>query len=112
MMTNTMLLWLPFFHFVADFLLQNDWMAVNKEKEWAALTAHVATYSLVFGIIFGWQFGAITFATHFITDAITSRITRRLYYPVFRRHWFFTMIGLDQLIHFYTLVWTLSYVRG
>jgi hypothetical protein len=97
-------------HYVADFLLQTDWMAVNKSKRWDALTVHVLIYSLVFTLLYGWLFGIITFVTHFITDAITSRISRRLYYPVFHRHWFFAMIGLDQLIHMFTLAWTFTII--
>lgn len=104
----TIPLYLIALHFVMDFLCQNDWMAVNKSKRWDALLLHVAIYS--FGFIWlGWQFALITFITHFITDAITSRITRRLYYPVFHRHWFFSTIGFDQLIHYATLAYTYKY---
>lgn len=75
-------------------------------------------------------FAGLTFVTHFVTDAITSRMTTALWfiplyprepvdiasryqaYPYFayveekRRHWFFVVIGLDQLIHAATLAWT------
>jgi hypothetical protein len=97
-------------HFVADFLLQNDWMAINKSKHWGALTLHVLIYSLAFSWL-GWKFALITFVTHFITDAITSRMTRALYYPVFHRHWFFAVIGLDQLIHAWSLTLTYIYLH-
>jgi len=96
-------------HFVADFLLQNDWMAVNKSKHWGALSLHVLVYSLAF-IWLGWQFALITFVLHFIIDAITSRCTRALYYPVFHRHWFFAVIGFDQLLHAYQLILTYNYL--
>ena len=96
-------------HFVSDFLLQNDWMAVNKSKRLDALLLHVTIYSLTF-IWLGWKFVLITFITHLITDAITSRITRMLYYPIFYRHWFFAVIGLDQLIHYWTLALTYKYL--
>ena len=95
-------------HYIADFQAQNDWMAVNKSKHWGALTLHVFVYSLFF-LYWGWKFALITFVTHFITDAITSRITRALYYPVFHRHWFFAMIGADQLIHYVTLAYIYKY---
>lgn len=97
-------------HFVADFLFQNDWMAVNKSKRWDALFLHCFIYAFSF-IWLGWKFVLITFVLHFITDAITSRITRRLYYPVFHRHWFFAVIGLDQLIHYICLAYTIKYLN-
>ena len=98
-------------HYVADFLCQNDWMAVNKSKSWVALTAHVVVYSAVMTLLMGPIGGAITFVAHFATDAVTSRLSRRLYYPVFHRHWFFAMIGVDQVLHYVQLAWTLSVIR-
>lgn len=128
-------------HFVADFLLQTNWMAVNKSKRWDALAAHVAVYSLFFALFWGWQFGLITFAAHFVTDAITSRITRRLWpfipvtgwkvdgvdYPKAyadkplyvdiengrdrSRHWFFCVIGIDQLLHYVQLSYTAQWLQ-
>jgi hypothetical protein len=41
-------------HFVGDFLLQSDKMAVNKSKDWWQLTRHVLAYSIPF-MIFGWH---------------------------------------------------------
>ncbi len=118
-------------HFVADFLLQSDWMAQNKSRRWDALAAHVAVYSACF-FYYGAPFVAMTFLLHFVTDAMTSRITSRLWFfdmamPVQwpsrrapnspavphyavgggNRHWFFVVIGADQLIHFLCLAWTL-----
>jgi len=134
----TMLLLLSI-HFVADFLFQSDWMAVNKSKNWLALTWHAAVYSACFAF-FGPLFVVATFASHFVTDAVTSRITSRLWF--FRRedgiwiqapytmpkhgreiinpwspidgvrHWFFVVIGLDQMIHAWTLAWTLHLIGG
>lgn len=120
-------------HFIGDFLLQSDWMALNKSKSWHALIVHVWTYTaaiFVWGLFyFGLENAAaglfvVTFVTHFVTDAITSRITSRLWffeqtyehklacwtYVEGKRHWFFVMIGLDQLIHYGTLAWTLNLI--
>ena len=127
-------------HFIGDFVLQSDWMALNKSKSWWALYVHAVIYTLTVLPVLAF-YGAdpyyavgLTFITHFATDAITSRITSRLwffqraelldptlaglqvarkdydlYVPVGgSRHWFFVMIGLDQLIHFGTLAWTLK----
>lgn len=110
-------------HFLGDFLLQSDWMALNKSKDWIALYFHAFVYSLCF-LHYGWAFMAITLWSHFVTDAITSRITSKLwfvtdhgedpatgcrliYYHMRKRHWFFVMIGFDQLIHYVTLTLTL-----
>jgi hypothetical protein len=122
-------------HFVADFLLQSDWMALNKSKRFSALLAHVWVYTLVFtaavwavtGLLPALLFGILTFATHFITDAVTSRLTSKLWFidivPIGHnagydvtmkptRHWFFVVIGLDQLIHLLTLTATWSLLFG
>lgn len=88
-------------HFVADFLLQSDWMAINKSTSWVALGVHVAIYSACF-LPWGWQFAALTFLLHFVQDALTSRLTSYLWRSE-QRHWFFVAIGFDQLLHAYAL---------
>ena len=115
-------------HFLSDFILQSDWMATNKSKNWLALLWHVSVYSLPFFFLIAWLtldpnkagfFWMATFISHFLTDAVTSRITSKLWFfrpnPIIptlwepsggNRHYFFVMIGLDQLIHFWTLAWT------
>lgn len=115
-------------HFVGDFLLQSDWMALNKSKSNLALSAHCWTYSfclMVAGTVLGMGSGgkvlaffAMIFATHWWTDYFSSRATSKLWFVVpaggegsgwftYRggsyRHWFFVVIGLDQLVHYLTL---------
>lgn len=116
-------------HFVADFVCQSDWMAVNKSKSWMALTYHVAVYAAVLMMLVGWWTGeeprtfglwlAVNATAHFAQDAVTSRITSRLWpFPKVgegmrpnwiqvevrdTRHWFFVAIGADQLLHYITL---------
>lgn len=120
-------------HFVADFILQNDWMAVQKSKRLDALTVHVGVYAVTFGLLYGWPFGLVTFLTHFATDFWTSKASRRLFpfiiYPLpdnttanlklyedlegtdgRSRHWFFVCIGADQLIHYLTLAVTYKWL--
>lgn len=101
-------LFLILVHFVADFVLQSDWMAVNKSKSWKALLAHTAIYSACF-LFVGWKFALITFVLHTLTDAVTSRITSYLWQEQ-ERHWFFVVIGADQLIHYWTLILTFDYL--
>lgn len=105
----------PISHFVGDFLLQSDWMALNKSKwnqsldGFNALGIHCLVYAACF-LWVGWVFAGITLFAHLITDAITSKITTKLWLAE-KRHWFFVMIGFDQLIHFYTLVGTLLWLE-
>jgi nitrate/nitrite transporter NarK len=120
-------------HFVADFVLQSDWMASNKSKRWDALTLHTSIYALCF-LWWGLPFIWITFVAHTAQDWLTSRINSRFWFfemqpgiwaqaeyavpkhgrtivnpwtPIEgKRHWFFVGIGADQLLHFVQLVLT------
>lgn len=115
-------------------------MATNKSKRLDALSAHVLLYTLTFMIgipvLMGHpammtynqfcQFLLVTGGLHFITDAVTSRITSKLWF--FRksysddsnlwfqgggnRHWFFVMIGFDQLLHYVMLAVAYHYYFG
>jgi len=113
---------LLFVHWVADFLLQTKNMAINKSKEVGWLTFHVAVYSLtwfillsfIYGIEKSFIFSAMTFSLHFITDFWTSKWTSKLYrdskfygFPSF-----FSVIGLDQWLHFAQLILTLDYIKS
>ena len=99
---------LLFIHFVGDFILQSNWMALNKSKNWIALLCHTIVYSLCF-IGYGMVFVSITFLLHTLTDAITSRITSKLW-QTNQRHWFFVAIGADQLLHYIGLAATFAYI--
>lgn len=104
-------------HFIGDFLLQSNWMAVNKSKRWGVLALHCLIYSACFSP-WGLKFVALVFALHFVTDAITSRITSKLwffrqlnpeynewYYVDGKRWLFFLTIGFDQWLHLVQLAW-------
>jgi Protein of unknown function (DUF3307) len=112
-------------HYVADFLLQSHWMASNKSKRLDALSLHVAVYSaaLFFTIfsIMAWftaysvndvlklsfSFVLVNGLIHWATDFITSRITSELWAKK-EYHWFFCVIGFDQLMHQFALLITLQ----
>lgn len=93
-------------HFVADFVLQSDWMAKGKSSQMLPLLTHTLLYSLVFLPFYGWAFAGITFLLHTVQDYFTSRLTTKLWLAG-ERHWFFTAIGVDQLLHYAGFVFTL-----
>ena len=99
------LIWM---HFVSDFVLQTDKMAMNKSKSNKWLGIHVLVYSFPF-LFFGWKFALVTLAFHFVTDYFTSRGTSYLWKKEMR-HWFFTLIGFDQAIHLTTLFFTYRFL--
>ena len=117
------MLWLLIIHFIADFVLQSDWMAQNKSKSNAALGAHVLVYTgaILFGslplvFILGHDGGpllglwvVLNGAAHFATDYITSRINARLW-AAKEVHYFFVSVGADQLIHYFTLGLTMIWL--
>lgn len=118
-------------HYLGDWRLQTDWMATNKSKWWKsvdglwALTLHVLIYSTTIALLIGGtnlnslKWFGITFITHWVTDAITSQFTTRwfffrpygesnMWWPIpENRSKFFNTIGVDQSIHFITLLWIL-----
>ena len=111
-----------FIHWIADFLLQTDWMATNKSKNNTALTAHVAAYCIPWAIAavsFAFAYGnmamlafiPITFVCHWITDYFTSRLNTRLWNEK-KVHWFFVSIGFDQFLHYAQLIITYQFLNS
>lgn len=126
-------------HFFADFFCQTDKMAINKSKSNKWLTIHVIVYMLAFypfylyveytvnGIRLDFSGNALPVlwlltngVLHWLTDYFTSRCTSYLYQKAEKnpqelflgnswRHWFFTVIGLDQVIHYACLFFTYQY---
>jgi hypothetical protein len=96
-MTLTTALAIVWLHFVADFVMQSDRVALNKSRNSVILLWHVLLYGLFF-VPFGLMFAVVNSALHFATDFCTSRATSALWKKD-QRHWFFVVIGLDQAIH-------------
>jgi hypothetical protein len=85
-------------HFIADFLLQTNEIAINKSSCNMALGKHTLIIFLCF-LWVGWQFALINAITHFVVDYITSRIAKYFHNKEMRGA-FFKTIGADQAIHF------------
>jgi hypothetical protein len=72
--------WLLVAHLVADWMLQNDWIARNKQRRWftGAILVHCTVYALVL-VAALWVapvtqppyflFAALVFLTHWLIDA-------------------------------------------
>jgi len=72
-MIKTLIL-IVFCHLIGDYVLQCDFIAQTKGKNWYHLFVHCALYCVPFYIAFGlnWQLGFI-FITHFIIDPLKAR---------------------------------------
>lgn len=101
-------------HFTADFILQTDYVAINKSESNSILTTHVVLYiipfivaSLFLPLSSNWMiFNAVA---HWIVDYCSCRATG-YFWERNQRHWFFVVIGLDQALHMTCLVWSYSYL--
>lgn len=115
MFNSQFVVWVLFLHWVFDFVFQADKMALNKSKSIKWLVAHGSVYALM-GLLVGLPthlaaaFYVYLFITHCCIDAVTSRLTSYLYARQ-QRHWFFVMIGFDQVVHYLTIFWWLGHAR-
>ena len=110
-----LVLWILFAHWVADFLFQNDRMALGKSENWSDLLDHTVLYSFLMflaivpfvGLVVGLTFYTVTLFCHTAQDYFTSRLNKKLWAEN-KRHWFFVSVGFDQFLHFAQLLITYS----
>lgn len=120
MIPISVILFLLVTHWIADFVFQNDWMARNKSKDNMPLTVHALVYTaffIPFAVIFLnpayiiW-FLLFNFCLHWYIDYNTSKITSALGAQgkygsnTFPNFGMFSIIGLDQLLHYLSLIGT------
>ena len=117
-MHQILLVQLMLVHFISDFLLQNDYMAQNKSRNFNILSLHSLVYSLPFLVFGNFYFVCFLYTTHWMIDGITSKITSRLFGKWFSYftcnvedvkvqpslHYFFCVIGFDQFLHFLVIL--------
>jgi len=98
-------------HWMGDFLLQTSDMATRKSHSIKWLTYHVATYSTIL-LVFSFfllpgntflYYTLINALLHWVTDFFTSKVTAKY---LKQPRIFFTVLGMDQLIHAVTLYLT------
>lgn len=114
--TIAVLCGLFFFHWVADFLAQTSWMALNKSEKFLPLFVHCIIYGVAM-YLFGWcislplekaiVFGLLNGVLHFGVDWCTSKATHYIYKKKGASRIFFNIIGFDQFVHAVCLLWTL-----
>lgn len=90
-----------FLHFVSDFLLQSQKMSETKSEDLTMILLHASIYSLPF-ILISPLYALVNGILHGGVDNVTSKWTKKLYKQQ-KYHWFFVVIGFDQMIHLMTL---------
>lgn len=78
-------------HFVADYLLQTRWMAMNKTRQWLPLIAHSLVYTLVLGVAAYFSFGGLSLSGLLILFLAHVFLDRRS----FVQWWAETIMGVD-----------------
>lgn len=93
-------------HLSGDWILQNDWMAVNKSRlTHPAAWVHGAIHGILLGLILGWLGGLVLGIVHMLID---TRIPLLWWQRVFRQSTegppgYHTQIWADQVLHLLTI---------
>jgi len=131
MFSVTEILCIILIHWFADFLMQDEKWALGKSKNMNDLLNHTLTYSILSSVCLLFLMGSvfdknitisflyfpfITFVAHTVTDYFTSRIVSKMFaqnkygspIPNFGA---FTMIGIDQVLHYVQLFYTYQFIN-
>jgi len=113
-------------HLYGDFFLQTEEMARKKSKDIYVLAKHVSTYILPFVFVAffnlvlapvgeresigSWtMFLVVNLLLHFVTDFFTSKLSSKMWNEG-KTSQFFQVIGMDQTIHYITIILTTRYI--
>ena len=89
-------------HLIADWLLQNEWMAVNKTRlSHPAAWLHGSIHGVLLSVVFGWAGGVVLALLHMVID---TRFPIRWWIKVFKKcegspDLPILLIGCDQVLH-------------
>lgn len=102
----------PVKHIIADFVLQNSWMAIGKDQKtgWALpLLAHCLVHlAVAIALILMiapqfWFLALVDFAIHITIDRAKGFCVSTFGVTLQNQHpWFWTLIGIDQTLHHMT----------
>ena len=122
MSPDFLLVYILFVHYVADFICQTRYQAMNKSRGKSffndVLFGHVLVYSIIWFLAWvavspttGWgllqcfEFSVITFICHYTTDYFTSRINK-YFFDKLDYHNGFNGVGAYQILHYLQLWFT------
>lgn len=127
-MSIWLICYLLFLHWMADFVLQSDFIAQNKSKSNTILFYHCLVYAGIFTLFtLNPLYGGLLGLIHFPVDYITSRLNSKMFSKWFAYikeethdpyqkpptlHNFFVSIGFDQFIHVITIFYVWDFLRG
>lgn len=82
-------------HLVGDYVLQSNFIASTKGKNWYHLFVHCVLYAVPFLIVFGWTWQLlIIFLTHMIIDPLKARYYKITYVQDQILHYVITLVYL------------------
>lgn len=80
-------------HLIGDYVLQSDFIAQTKGKNWYHLFVHCALYIIPFYILFGldWRI-AVLFVTHIVIDPLKARWNKISYWQDQALHYLVALV--------------------
>lgn len=120
-MSLFLVIYLLFAHWIADFVFQDERWSLAKKNSFVSLLKHTLMYSFILTIMMGFfltfsqsaLFWVINFVAHTVIDYFTSKwvgqkFERKKLGSSIPNFGAFTIIGLDQFIHYLILLLSLG----